>query len=285
LQEIELDHLKGYMGARPVRVGNNASTQFQLDIYGEFMDTVYLYNKYAMPVSYDLWEDCRRLMDWLSEHWDQPDAGIWESRGPKRRFVYSRLMCWVALDRASRMSLKHSLPGNRIKWMAERDRIYDEIMTKGWNPNRKAFRQDFDSNNLDASALLMPMMKFISPTDPRMLSTVDAILRDLTMDSLVYRYDPQKPLDNLSGEEGTFSMCTFWLVESLARAGRLVEARLIFEKMLGYANHVGLYAEEIGPHGEALGNFPQAFTHLSLISTAHFLDRAIRNPHQAASCP
>jgi GH15 family glucan-1,4-alpha-glucosidase len=277
-QETELRHLKGYKGARPVRAGNDANTQFQLDIYGEFMDTVYLYNKHAMPVSHKLWEDCRKLMDWLSKHWDKPDAGIWESRGQKRRFVYSRLMCWVALDRASRMSLKHSLPGSRFHWMTMRDQIYDEIMDKGWNSARGAFRQDYDSNDLDASCLLMPMMKFISPKDPRMLSTIDAILKDLTMDNLVYRYDPRKPLDNLSGEEGTFSMCTFWLVESLARAGRLQTARFIFEKMLGYANHLGLYAEEIGPHGEALGNFPQAFTHLGLISAAHFLSRTI-NAH------
>jgi GH15 family glucan-1,4-alpha-glucosidase len=270
--EVTLDHFKGYKGTRPVRIGNNAHDQLQLDIYGEFMDTVYLYGKYAAQVSFDLWNDCRRLMNWLVDNWDQPDAGIWESRGDKRKFVYSRLLCWVALDRASRMSIKDSLPGEREKWMATRDQLYDQIMTEGWNPERSTFRQAYGSGSLDASTLLMPMMKFISPVDPRMLSTIDEILKSLTMDGLVYRYDPDKPIDGLLGEEGAFCICSFWLVEALARAGRIDEARTYFEKMLGYANHLGLYSEEIGVHGEALGNFPQAFTHLGLISAAYYLN-------------
>ena len=275
LRESTLDHLKGYRGSRPVRLGNGAYDQIQLDIYGELMDAVYLYNKYATPVSYDLWQNVRRLMDWVADHWDQPDEGIWETRGGRQNFVFSRLMCWVALDRASRMCLKHSLPGDRTKWMSERDHIYDQIMTKGWNEKRSAFRLHYDTEALDAANLCMPLVKFISPTDPRMLSTIDATLATLTTDSLVYRYDPELAQDGLSGLEGTFSMCTFWLVESLTRAGRISEARLIFERMLGYANHLGLYSEEIGNHGESLGNFPQAFTHMGLISAAYNLDRAI----------
>ena len=275
LPERTLDHLSGYLGSRPVRVGNAASHQLQLDIYGELMDSVYLFNKYGTPVSYELWSDVRRLMDWVAGHWDQPDEGIWETRGGKRDFVYSRLMCWVALDRASRMCLKHSLPGDRTAWMRERDRIYDQIMTRGWNDKRKAFRLSYDSDALDAANLCMPLMKFISPRDPRMLSTIDATLEALTTDSLVYRYDHEVSPDGLAGVEGTFSMCTFWLVEALTRAGRIREARLVFERMLGYANHVGLYSEEIGTRGEALGNFPQAFTHMALISAAYNLDRAV----------
>jgi pentatricopeptide repeat protein len=275
LPESTLDHLRGHRGSRPVRLGNAAYGQLQLDIYGELMDAVCLYNKYATPISHDLWSNVRRLIDWVADHWRQPDEGIWERRAGRQNFVYSRLMCWVALDRAARMSLKHSLPGNRDKWMAERDTIYDEIMTEGWNPERQAFRQAYGVDTLDAANLCMPLMKFISPTDPRMLSTIDRTLEVLTKDSLVHRYDPEISPDGLAGREGTFSMCTFWLVECLARAGRLREARLIFERMLSYANHLGLYSEEIGSHGQALGNFPQAFTHMGLISAAYNLDRAL----------
>src|SRR5690606_2199016 len=252
LEETHLDHLKGYKNSRPVRLGNQAYDQLQLDIYGELLDSIYLYNKYVTPLSYDLWTHCRRLVNWVANNWDQPDEGMWETRGGKKNFVLSRLMCWVALDRASRLCLKYSLPGYRISWMEQRDCIYDQIMQLGWNDERKAFRQHYDSDALDAANLLMPLVKFISPTDPRMLSTIDNTLAHLTTDSLVYRYDPEISHDGLTGTEGTFSMCTFWLVECLTRAGRIDEARLLFEKMLGYANHLGLYSEEIGHHGEAL---------------------------------
>ncbi len=275
LKETELDHMKGYRDSRPVRLGNAAYDQLQLDIFGELMDSVYLHNKYGSPVSFDFWKNVKRLVDWIAENWDQPDEGIWETRGGRHDFVYSRLMCWVALDRANRMSVQYSLPGDRIRWASERDEIYDQIMTRGWNPKRKAFRQHYDTDALDAANLLMPLVKFISPTDPRMLSTIDATLDALTTDSLVYRYDPEESPDGLSGKEGTFCMCTFWLVECLTRAGRLDEARLLFERMLGYSNHLGLFAEEIGRHGEALGNFPQAFTHMSLISAAFNLNLAL----------
>src|SRR5262245_20977257 len=275
LPEQMLDHLEGYRASRPVRIGNAAYAQLQLDIYGELMDAVYLFNNYGTPISYDLWVHLRRLVNWVVDHWHQPDEGIWEVRGGRRHFVYSKLMCWVALDRALRLADRRSLPADRERWLKARDTIYEEIMTKGWNAERGYFVQSYGSDALDASSLLMPLVSFISPRDPRMLSTLDAILKELVSDSLVYRYNVRKTLDGLTGEEGTFSICTFWLVEVLTRAGRLNEARLIFEKMLGYANHLGLYAEQIGPSGEALGNFPQGFTHLALISAAYNLDQAL----------
>jgi GH15 family glucan-1,4-alpha-glucosidase len=275
LAEELLDHLEGYRGSRPVRLGNDAYRQLQLDIYGELMDAVYLYNKYGAPISYDLWTNLRRLLNWVTEHWDQPDEGIWEVRGGRQHFVYSKLMCWVALDRGLRLADKRSFPADRERWLRARDTIYEEIMARGWSPARRAFVQAYGSSTLDASNLIMPLVFFVSPTDPRMLSTIDATGRELLADSLVYRYNPAETPDGVGGDEGTFSICTFWLVEALTRARRLDDARLIFEKMLGYANHLGLYAEQIGPTGEALGNFPQAFTHLALISAAFNLDRAL----------
>ena len=277
ISEETLDHLDGYRGSRPVRVGNSAHKQMQLDIYGELMDSVYLYNKYGSPISYDLWRALRKMIDWVAENWKRPDEGIWEVRGGRQQFVYSKLMCWVALDRAARLADKRSFPANRDLWLRERDAIYETIMERGWSARRQAFVQYYDSDVLDSANLMMPLVFFMSPTDPRMLSTIDAVLSDLTTDGLVQRYDVnQAARDGLGGEEeGTFSMCTFWLVEALTRAGRLDESRFIFERMLGHSNHLGLYAEEIGSSGEALGNFPQAFTHLGLISAAYNLDRAL----------
>ena len=280
LAEVTLDHLDGYRGSRPIRLGNDAYHQLQLDIYGELMDAVYLYNKHGSPISYDLWTHLRGLINWVCDNWQREDEGIWETRGGRRNFVYSRLMCWVALDRGLRLADKRSFPADRDKWLRVRDEIYEEIMEKGWSPEREAFVQSYGDDTLDASNLIMPLVFFLSPSDPRMLKTLDAINRPpkdggLVSNSLVYRYDVQKSADGLAGDEGTFSLCTFWLVEALTRAGRLEESRLIFEHMLGYANHLGLYAEEIGHHGEALGNFPQAFTHLTLISAAYNLDRAL----------
>jgi GH15 family glucan-1,4-alpha-glucosidase len=275
LPEEVLDHLEGYRGSRPVRVGNSAATQLQLDIYGELIDSVYLYNKYGTPIYHDAWQDLSRIVEWISEHWDQADEGIWETRGGRRQFTFSRLMSWVAVERAMRIARQRGLPGNVPAWGATRDAIYDQIMARGLNREREAFVQHYDTDVLDASILLMPLVKFIAPTDPRWLSTLDAVSRELVSDSLVYRYNPKASPDGLRGDEGTFSMCTFWYVEALARAGRLEEARVIFEKMLTYANHLGLYAEQIGPTGEQLGNFPQAFTHLALISAAINLDRQL----------
>ena len=285
LMEETLDHLEGYRGSRPVRIGNGAYGQLQLDIYGELMDAVYLYNKYVEPIGYDGWTRLRRLVDWLCDNWKREDEGIWEVRGGRRHFVYSKVMSWVALDRSLRLADKRSFPADRARWLKIRDEIYEEVMARGWGPGRQAFVQAFGSDALDASSLLMPLVFFMAPNDPRMLRTVDAIRRPLAAgglaaDGLVYRYDPAAAPDGLSGREGTFNMCSFWLVEALTRAGRtdparLEDARLLFEQMLGYANHLGLYAEQTGDSGEALGNFPQAFTHLALISAAFNLDRTL----------
>jgi len=276
LTEIELQHLDGYKGTKPVRVGNAAHQQLQLDIYGELMDSVYLYDKYGKPISHDLWKNLVRLVDWLCEHWQQPDNGIWEVRGGQREFLYSRLMSWVALDRALRLARKRSLPAPFERWQTVRDKVYNDIFENFWDDKLGAFVQYRGSQALDASSLLMPMVRFISPIDRRWLSHLKAIEKDLVYDSLVYRYHIEEtPVDTLGGIEGTFNMCTFWFVEALSRAGELQKARLYFEKMLGYANHLGLYAEETGPRGEHLGNYPQAFTHLALISAAYDLDRRL----------
>jgi GH15 family glucan-1,4-alpha-glucosidase len=285
LPELTLDHLSGYRGSYPVRIGNAAYRQLQLDIYGELMDSVYLFNKHGTPISYDLWTHLRRLLNWVSENWHAEDEGIWEIRGGRRHFVYSKLMCWVALDRGLRLAEKRSFPADRHRWQAERDAIYTEIMARGWSPPRQAFVQAYDSDRLDASNLIMPLVFFVSPVDPKMLKTLDVIARPpreggLLSDGLVHRYDPRRTEDGLTGNEGTFNMCTFWLVEALTRAGRtdrrrLEKARLLFERMLGYSNHLGLYAEQTGESGEALGNYPQALTHLALISAAFNLDRAL----------
>ncbi|MFJ3794015.1 glycoside hydrolase family 15 protein [Kitasatospora sp. NPDC090091] len=275
LPEYELSHLEGYLGSAPVRVGNAATGQLQLDIYGALIDSIYLYDKWGRPISSGHWDELGSVVDWLCDHWDQPDEGVWETRGGRRNFVYSRLMCWVALERAIRMANRRGLPADLPRWRQTRDAIYRQIMTRGWSAERGAFVQGLDDDVLDASLLMMPMAKFIAPTDPKWLSTLDALGTELVSDSLVHRYDPAASPDGLRGDEGTFSICSFWYVEALARAGRLEEARLAFEKMLTYANHLGLFAEEIGLTGEQLGNFPQAFTHLSLISAAFNLDRAL----------
>jgi GH15 family glucan-1,4-alpha-glucosidase len=283
IQEQNLSHWEGYRGSAPVRIGNAAVSQFQSDIYGEVMDSLYLYNKYVSPISYDFWTRIRDRIDWVCDNWQRPDNGIWEIRGRQEDFVYSKVMNWVALDRAIRLVDKRSFPANRARWVAERDRIYEEVMTRGWNAKLNSFTQAYGNEALDASLLIMPLVFFMAPTDPRMLGTLDAIMKDprnggLVSDSLVHRYPPG--LDGLDGDEGTFNMCSFWLVEALTRAGqadpeKLDQARIIFERMLGYANHLGLYAEQTGSQGEALGNFPQAFTHLALISSAFNLDRVL----------
>jgi len=283
--EESLTHWEGYMGSAPVRIGNAASDQYQSDIYGELLDSLYLYNKYVGPIAYDFWVHIRHRLDWICDNWQKVDEGIWEVRSGRQDFVYSKLMNWVALDRGIRLADKRSFPGDRQRWMHERDAIYEEIMTKGWNEKRKAFTQYYGSDDLDASVLIMPLVFFMAPTDPRMVSTLKAILENpgkggLVSDGLVYRYPPQPRIDGLPGEEGTFNMCSFWLVEALTRAGQvnpgwLDEARLLFERMLGYANHLGLYAEQTSGQGQALGNFPQAFTHLALISSAFNLDRTL----------
>ncbi len=285
LEEHTLDHLSGYMNSQPVRIGNGAADQLQLDIYGELMDAVYLSNKYQTPISYDFWSYLRKIINWVCDNWHRADEGIWEVRGGRAHFVYSKLMCWVAIDRGIRLAAKRSFPSDTERWVRVRDEIYEQIIQNGWSDNVEAFTQAYGRDALDASNLIMPMVFFMSPSDPRMLKTLDAIQRSpsnggLVYSNLVYRYNLNETADGLEGEEGTFNMCTFWLVEALTRAGRsdpsrLEEARMMFEHMLGYANHLGLYSEEIGPKGEHLGNFPQAFTHLALISAAFNLDRAL----------
>ncbi len=238
-------------------------------------DSVYLYDRWHQPISSAHWDTITTRADWLCDHWDQPDEGIWETRGGPKKFLYSQLMCWVAIERAIRLATRRGLPADLDRWRKARDAIYRRIMDRGWSPQLKAFAQYEGGDVLDAAVLLMPLVKFISPTDPKWLSTLDALTASLVSDSLVYRYDPQESPDGVRGEEGTFSACSFWYVEALTRAGRLEEARLAFEKMLTYANHLGLYAEQISRTGQQQGNFPQALTHLALISAAFNLDRAL----------
>ena len=281
LAETTLDHLSGYLDSRPVRIGNDAHRQLQLDIYGCLVDAVYLYNKHVAPIAYDLWTNVVRLLEWLGRHWDKPDRSMWEIRDQPRQFVSSKVMCWVAMERAMRIARARGLPAPFEEWRQTRDAIYTAIMDHGWNEKRRSFVQHYGSEHLDASLLLMPLVKFMGPNDPRMLATLDRIQEELVTDSLVRRYDPRVASDGLEGEEGTFSACSFWLADSMTQTGRLEEARLMFDKMLTYANHVGLYAEEIGPAGEALGNFPQALTHLALISAAVNLDDALTHAERA----
>lgn len=284
LDEIVLDSLSGYRGSRPVRIGNAAHRQLQLDIYGALADADYLSNKYDDAISYEGWQDAQRTLEWLATNWQRPDEGIWEVRGERREFLHSRLMCWVAFDRSIRLADKRSLGGPTATWQAIRDRIKDDIFTHFWSEESKTFVQHkgASANTLDASVLLMPLLRFISPTDPRWLSTLEAVEKHLTEDALVYRYDNVRaPIDGLRGVEGSFTACSFWFIECLARSHQTEKARLLFEKMLSYANHLGLYSEQLGSSGEHLGNFPQAFTHLALISAATFLDRALSGTQNA----
>jgi GH15 family glucan-1,4-alpha-glucosidase len=268
LTEVTLDHLEGWRGSRPVRLGNGAADQLQLDIYGEALDAILTGDSFGLPIAHEGWHALSRIVDWVSDNWDQPDEGVWETRGGRRDFIYGRFQCWVALDRAVRLAKRHGRPANTAKWAAQRDRIYNQIMDRGWSKKVKAFTQYYGAEVLDSSLLLMPLEGFIAPNDPMWTSTLQAMDRELVSDSLVYRYNPAATPDGLRGDEGTFSLCTFLYVDALARAGRLEDAVLTFEKMHTYANHLGLYSEEIGQTGEQLGNFPQAFTHLSLINAA-----------------
>jgi GH15 family glucan-1,4-alpha-glucosidase len=275
LPETELNHFEGYRKSRPVRIGNAARDQLQLDIYGELMDSVYIYNKIE-PISYDFWQHLVQLVNWVCENWQRKDQGIWEVRGGPQEFLYSRVMCWVAVDRGVRLAGKRSFPAPLDRWIPVRDAIYRDIYDHFWNEELRTFVQHKGAEAVDASALLMPMVKFIAPNDPRWRATLKVINERLVEDSLVYRYNVMQGADDgLPGREGTFSMCSFWNAECLARAGDLKQARFYFEKALGYANHLGLYAEELGLRGEHLGNFPQAFTHLSLVSAAYYLDKEL----------
>jgi len=276
LDEISLDHLKGYEQSRPVRIGNAAYQQLQLDIYGAMMDSIYLASKYGDPISYASWGEVQRILAWLAKNWQRADEGIWEVRGGAREFLHSRFMCWVAFDRALRLAQKRSLPGPFNEWLGARDAIREDVFTNFWDEKLQSFVQSKGRKDLDASVLLMPLVRFISPVDPMWLSTMRAIEGRLIEGTLVRRYDIERThVDGLPGGEGSFTACSFWYVECLARAGDLEKAQLLFEKMLGYANHLGLYSEQLAANGQHLGNFPQAFTHLALISAAFYLDRAL----------
>ena len=273
LPEEVLDHFEGYQKSQPVRIGNAASKQLQLDIFGELMDSIYIYDRHGEPISYDFWLNLTTLVEWVCKNWKKPDNGIWEVRGGVKPFLYSRAMCWLAVDRGIRIAQQRSYPAPLARWLRTRNEIYSSVYHDFWNPKINSFVQYKGAKTLDAACLLLPLVKFISPTDPRWMSTLAAIQRDLVEDSLVYRYLPKKAApDGFAGNEGTFSMCSFWYVECLARARDLRQARYIFEKALGYANHLGLYAEQLSPCGEHLGNFPQALTHIALISAAWTLN-------------
>ena len=275
LVEEILPHLEGYRGSRPVRIGNGAADQLQLDIYGESIDAVYQAHRRGLHVGHPGWTHLRQIADWLVANWDRQDEGIWETRSGRQDFTYGRFMSWVALDRLIRIARDLGLPADVAKMGIARDLIYEQLHNRAWNPEKQAFVQHYNTDVLDASVLLMPVVGFVSPTDPMWQSTLRAVDQELVSDSLVYRYDPKASPDGLRGSEGTFSICTFWYVDALTRTGRLDDARLVFDKMLTYANHVGLFAEEIGLTGEQLGNFPQAFSHLSLINAAVHLNDAL----------
>jgi GH15 family glucan-1,4-alpha-glucosidase len=276
LPEKILTNFEGYKGSKPVRIGNAAAQQLQLDIYGELMDSIYIYNRHGQPISYDFWMDLTKLVEWVCQNWKKPDSGIWEVRGGAKHFLYSRAMCWLAIDRAMKIAQQRSYPASLVRWLRIRNEIYQSIYEDFWNPKLKSFVQYRGAETVDAACLLLPMVKFISPIDPRWMRTLEAIKKNLVRDSLVYRYLPEKAApDGFSGTEGTFSMCSYWYVECLARANDLRQARFIFEKALGYANHVGLYAEQLSPRGEHLGNFPQALTHIALISAAWNLNERL----------
>jgi GH15 family glucan-1,4-alpha-glucosidase len=279
LKEEVLEHWSGYRGSYPVRIGNEAADQLQLDIYGEALDSIFAADQAGLQVPHRGWTAISDVLDWLAANWDQPEEGIWETRGGRQPFTYGRLMSWVALDRGIRLATAHGRPAPLEQWARERDRIYDQIMAQGWNATRKAFVQHYHTDVLDAALLRMPTCGFIASSDPMWRATLDAMDAELVTDSLVYRYDPSASPDGLRGSEGTFSLCSFAYVDALARAGRLDQARNAFEKMLTYANHVGLYSEEIALTGEQIGNFPQAFTHLALIDAAITLDAALDRRH------
>ncbi len=274
LTEKELDHLEGYRGSKPVRIGNGAHDQMQMDIYGELIDTIYLYNKAGGSITHRFWQSIRTLVDYVIKHWCEPDHGIWEVRSGKQRFLHSAVCCWVAIDRAMKIAEDRSLPCPMGEWRKVRDTIYEDIFENFWNEDLQAYVQFRGSDTLDASALLMPLLRFVSSQEPRWLKTFEAIEEKLSADVLIFRYKLDHGAeDGLEGDEGAFAICSFWYVECLARVGQLEKATVVFEKMLGYANHLGLMSEEIGLHGEQLGNFPQAFSHLSLISAAFQIDK------------
>lgn len=295
LPEAVLEHLEGYKGSRPVRVGNAACTQTQLDVFGTVMDAAYLHDKHAAPLSHELWTQLRRVLDWVARSWSNADNGLWEVRGERRHFVYSRVMCWVALDRGLRLAQSRGFPGDVDRWRRTRDRIYEEVMSKGWSERKGAFVQAYGAEDLDAACLMFSIAGLLAPNDPRMVSTFKAIDRPLpagglVSDFMIHRYDPARIDDGLREPEGAFNVCTLWFAEALTQAGRtnhrlLERARLVFERFLQQSNHLGLYAEQTGRRGQALGNFPQGLTHLSFITAAAELDAALRSARPGQNRP
>ena len=275
LDEEKLEHFAGYRDSRPVLIGNSANEQMQLDVYGALMDAVYLTSKYGGAPTFDAWDFINYHVEWLCKHWRDPDEGIWESRNGKRHYLHSRVMCWVAVDRAIRLGQKRSLPAPFPRWNEVRLEIHRSIVADFWNPELKSFVRSQGDTRVDASALMMPLVRFISAKDPRWTSTMQRIEEQLSEGALVHRYDTGDQVDGMAGTEGAFTTCSFWLVECLARAGEVQRAELLFEKIMSYGNHVGLFSEEIQADGDQIGNFPQALTHLALISAAVALDRAL----------
>jgi GH15 family glucan-1,4-alpha-glucosidase len=275
LPELELPWLAGYEGSRPVRVGNAAQCQFQLDVYGELMDALHVARKYHVEPDSDAWRVQRVLARFIAERWGDPDSGIWEVRGPERHFTHSKLMAWVGIDRAISGVEQHGLEGPVEEWRALRARIHDDICRRGFHTGRNSFVQSYGGEQLDASLLLIPTVGFLPPDDPRVVGTVEAIRRELAVDGFVLRYRTEEGVDGLAGGEGAFLPCTFWLADALALMGRRDEAAEIFERLLSIRNDVGLLAEEYDPRAQRqLGNFPQAFSHVGLINTAQNLTLA-----------
>jgi GH15 family glucan-1,4-alpha-glucosidase len=277
LTERELPHLRGWRNSSPVRVGNGAWDQTQLDVYGELLNSLYLYREQLGELHPEIQAFVADLANTAARRWRERGAGMWEMRGEPRHHVSSKVLCWVALDRAIALAPQLGEHANLEHWTAERDQIREAILTRGWSEARQAYAQSFDSDELDAAQLLMPIFGLLPATDERMRSTIEAIARDLTEDGLVLRYRNQEGMnaDGLTGEEGTFVICSFWLVSALAKAGELERAEALFDKLASYANDLGLLAEEIDTaNGELLGNFPQAFSHIGLITAAWEIDKA-----------
>jgi GH15 family glucan-1,4-alpha-glucosidase len=290
LAELELPHLSGYSDSRPVRIGNGAVNQKQLDIFGEVLDCIHFFRRQGgfeqsgEELDGPLWEMMRTLIEYVCVHWHEPDSGIWEVRGGPRHFLYSKVMCWVALDRGIRAAQELGLEADLLRWCFIREQIRAEILERGYNTALGAFTQAYDDTALDAANLLLPLVGFISPDDPRMRSTVERIIEHLTDEQgFVYRYNS---FDGLVGSEGTFTICTFWLVDNLAMQGRVIEARSLFERLLSYAGRLGLFSEEIDTRENvALGNYPQAFSHLALINSALNLHKAERRYYEHHTQP
>jgi GH15 family glucan-1,4-alpha-glucosidase len=278
LPELELDWLPGYEGSRPVRIGNDAARQRQLDVYGEVLDALHQARAAGIPPDAESWNVQRALLDWLESGWRQPDSGLWEVRGEPRHFVHSKVMCWVAFDRAVCAVEESGLEGPADRWLAARDEVHREVCEQGWDDRRGTFTQSYGSVELDASLLMIPMVGFLPPDDERVAGTISAIEQELTVDGFVERYPTRTgtSVDGLPGREGAFLLCTFWLADAMALTGRTGDATRLFERLIGLTNDVGLLAEEYDPlSGRMLGNFPQAFSHVGLVNTALNLTAAV----------